>query len=65
MDKKSFVTLGPGPNVIRLFMAVSYHFHNKLEHLFVPGKPFQTSLKFAGKVGAYPSEAPFRCSTLE
>ncbi len=25
--------------------------------MFVPGKPFQPSLMFAGKVGAYPSEA--------
>jgi hypothetical protein len=33
--------------------------------LFVPGKPFQPSLMFAGKAGAYPNEAPFRCSTLE
>jgi hypothetical protein len=27
--------------------------------VFVPGKPFQPSLMFAGKAGAYPSEAPF------
>jgi hypothetical protein len=26
--------------------------------MFVPGKPFQPSLMFAGKAGAYPSEAP-------
>jgi len=26
----------------------------------VPGKPFQSSLMFAGKAGAYLSEAPFR-----
>ncbi len=32
--------------------------------MFVPGKPFQPSLVFAGKNGAYPSEAPFSCSTL-
>ena len=32
--------------------------------MFVPGKPFQPSLIFAGKAGAYPSEAPCRCSTL-
>ncbi len=25
--------------------------------------PFQPGLVFAGKTGAYPSEAPFRCST--
>jgi hypothetical protein len=34
------------------------YFRNKL--LFVPGKPFQPSLMFAGKSGAYPSEAPCR-----
>jgi hypothetical protein len=28
--------------------------------VFVPGKPLQPSLMFAGKTGAYPSEAPFR-----
>ncbi len=27
--------------------------------VFVPSKPFQPSLMFAGKDGAYPSEAPF------
>jgi hypothetical protein len=32
--------------------------------MFVPGKLFQPSLMFVGKTGAYPSEAPFRCSTL-
>jgi hypothetical protein len=32
--------------------------------LFVPGKPLQASLMFAGKAGAYPSEAPFMCSSL-
>ncbi len=32
------------------------NFRNKLEL-------FQPSLIYAGKAGAYPSEAPFRCST--
>ncbi len=27
--------------------------------MFVPGKPLQPSLMFAGKAGAYQSEAPF------
>ena len=31
--------------------------------MFVPGKPFQPSLMFAGKAGAYPIEAPFGRST--
>jgi len=32
--------------------------------MFVLGKPFQPSLVFAVKAGAYPSEAPFRLLTL-
>jgi len=32
--------------------------------VFVPDKPVQPSLLFAGKTGAYPSEEPLRCSTL-
>jgi hypothetical protein len=32
--------------------------------VFVPGKPFQPSLMFAGKAGGYPSEALFRCSAI-
>ncbi len=27
--------------------------------MFVPGKPFQPNLMFAGKAGAYLNEAPF------
>jgi hypothetical protein len=33
--------------------------------VFDNGKHFQYSLMFAGKVGAYSSEAPFMFSTLE
>jgi len=32
--------------------------------VFVPGKPFQSSLMFASKPGAYLSEARFRLSSL-
>jgi hypothetical protein len=32
--------------------------------VFASGKPFQTSLFFVGKAGAYSIEEPFRCSTL-
>ncbi len=32
--------------------------------MFVPGEPLKTSVMFAGKAGAYMSEAPFRCSIL-
>ncbi len=38
------------------------NFRNQL--VFVPGKPLHASSMFAGKVRAYLSEAPFRCSTL-
>jgi hypothetical protein len=34
------------------------------KQVFVPGKPFQPHLVFAGKAGAYPSKAPSRCFTL-
>jgi hypothetical protein len=45
-------------DVIKLFTGVSNTFP-ELAKVFVPGKPFQTSLMFAGKFRAYPSEAPF------
>jgi hypothetical protein len=32
--------------------------------MFVPGKPFQPSVMFVSKTGSYPSEVPFKCSTL-
>ncbi len=35
-----------------------------IDRVFVPAKPFQPSLVFASKIRVYPSEAPFRCSTL-
>ncbi len=40
-------------------------FCDKLDCLaLVPDKPFQPSLLFLGKAGAYPSEAPFGFSAL-
>jgi len=33
--------------------------------VFVSGKPFQASLSFASKPGAYLIEAPFRLCTIE
>ncbi len=52
---KSFLTLATGVNVIKLLKAVIYKY---LEYarVFVPGKPFQLSLMFVGKTGAYSSE---------
>ncbi len=32
--------------------------------MFVPGRPLQPRQMFVVKAAAYPSEAPFRCSTL-
>ncbi len=32
--------------------------------MFVTGKPFQSSLMFVSKDGAYSSETPFRYSTV-
>jgi hypothetical protein len=57
-DEKSFIILPAGANVIKLFTTS----HNKL--VFAPGNPFMRSLMFGGKARAYPSEVPFRCSTL-
>ncbi len=35
-----------------------------LDRVFVPAKLFLPSLMFASKIRVYPSEAPFRYSTL-
>ncbi len=42
----------PGANVIKHFTVVSYDFSFKAR-AFVPGKPFQPSLMFVDKAGAY------------
>jgi hypothetical protein len=47
-----------------LYHKTYYGRNLRISFLFVPDKPFQPSLMFAGKARAYPSEAPFRCSTL-
>jgi hypothetical protein len=44
----------PVAKVIKQFTAVSYNFL-KYAWAFVPGKPFQPSLMFEGKAGAYPN----------
>ncbi len=53
----------PGACTTKLFTAVIYGFSYEAK-VFVPGKPFQPSLMFAGKAKAYLNEAHFRCSTL-
>ncbi len=60
-DRKKYYNTGA--NVIKLFLSIIYGFL-KYARVFVPGKLLQPSLMFAGKAGAYLSEAPFRCSTL-
>jgi hypothetical protein len=52
-----------GGPVLKNFLRPKFtDFSNKL--VFVPGKPFQPCLMFVGKAGAYPSETPFRGSTI-
>ncbi len=57
------ICVRPGANVMKLFTAVNYK-RSQNAIAFAPGKLFQLSLMFAGKAGAYPSKALFRCSTL-
>jgi hypothetical protein len=44
-------------------LSVIYKFSYQAS-VFVPGAPFQPSIIFDGKAGAYPSEATFKCSSL-
>jgi hypothetical protein len=53
----------PGACAIKLFTVLIYGFSYQAR-VFVLGKPFEVGLMFMGKAGAYPSKAPFRCSTL-
>jgi hypothetical protein len=46
----------------KTFFFVSYE-RAKKARVFVPGKPFQPSLMYLSKDGAYLDEATFRCST--
>ncbi len=41
----------------------TFYDSNLQTFVFVLDRPFQLSLLFAAKDGAYPSEAPFSCST--
>jgi hypothetical protein len=41
---KSFLTLNPGANLIKLFTVIIYRFLYYTVREFVPGKPFQYSL---------------------
>jgi hypothetical protein len=60
---KSFIKLTPRQNVIKLFTAVIYKCL-QYARVFFPGKPFQPSLMFFDKAGAFAIEEPFSCSTL-
>ncbi len=53
MDRKSFIKLGPGVNLIKLFTAVIYKCL-QLAREVVHGKPFQSCLLFAGKPRSLP-----------
>ncbi len=56
---KMIVYIWSGAKVIKRFTAVRYEF--KKASVFAPGKHFQPSFLFAGKLGAYPNEETFRC----
>jgi hypothetical protein len=53
----------PGPNVIKLYTAVIYEFL-KFAWVFVLDKPFQPSLMFVGKAGAYLRVEQLKCTSL-
>jgi hypothetical protein len=50
--------MGPGPNVIKLFLSVIFEFLYQAEVL-VPARIFQPSMMFVSKAGAYPSGTSF------
>ncbi len=58
-----FYNIDPTAKFYKTFAVVIYKFL-WYAGVFVPGKPFQPSLLFAGKAGAYPSEVPFWRSNL-
>ncbi len=44
-----FITLVPGACIIKLITTVIYSFRNKLDRVFVTGKPLQSGLVFRDK----------------
>jgi hypothetical protein len=52
-----------GPYSQHFIFIVTYEWAQKAK-VFVHVRPFQPSLMFASRAGAYPSEAPFTGSTL-
>jgi len=48
--------------LLKILRPLFTNIHDKL--VFVHCMPFQPSLMFAIRAGAYPSGAPVRCSTL-
>ncbi len=61
-DRSTFNTtknIPTGADVKKLFTAVSYAFSYEAR-AFIPGKPFQPSLMFAGKARAYPMWSTFQ-----
>jgi hypothetical protein len=58
-----YYNIGPGPDIIKIFTIVIYKFLSQVR-VFLLCKPFQPSLMFACKAGAYLSVELFRYSTL-
>ncbi len=52
MSVRKFCNIDPRAQYYKTFLSVSYEFFDKLECLFL--KPFQLSLLYVGKAGAYP-----------
>ncbi len=52
-DKKSYITLAPGDNVIKHFMPVTYEYLQSAR-VFVPGNPYRPSIVFVGKARSLP-----------
>ncbi len=57
-------SVAPGTNLIKLSTDVVYKF-SELAIVLVIYKPFQPSLVFEVKAGAYLNEASFMCSTKD
>ncbi len=51
------MVLALGPKILDWERSYKMHCLSTLP-VFVPGKPFQPSLMFAGKAGTYPTKAP-------
>jgi hypothetical protein len=62
-DRKSFITLDPGVNFIKLFPSSLTMRPNKLEHVSLETLSSQV-IEFEGKARANPIGAPYKCFFL-